>query len=109
MKEEPWKHFLNWGAVIMFLGMPLLIMVVQLLALSFPGWLSKELPQSEFKYLYEFQRALAVLVFGLSGLRTWEVVHERNGKSKHTHRGEDKQTDHRAGESATPARRHGET
>jgi hypothetical protein len=80
-KEEPWKTFLNWGVVSMFLGMPMLVMLVQLLALTFPGWLSKELPQTEFKYLYEFQRALAVLVFGLSGLRTWEVVHERkNGE-----------------------------
>ena len=54
-------------------------MVIQLLALSFPGFLKEALPQTEFKYLYEFQRALAVLVFGLSGLRTWEVVKERNG------------------------------
>jgi hypothetical protein len=84
IKEEPWKTFLNWGAVIMFLGMPILIMVVQLFALSFPGWLSKELPQSEFKYLYEFQRALAILVFGLSGLRTWEVVHDKKNGEKNS-------------------------
>jgi hypothetical protein len=83
----------------MFLGMPVVITIIQLLALTFPGWLSKELPQTEFKYLYEFQRALAILVFGLSGLRTWEVVHERNGKSKSNHRGEDQQTDSRAAES----------
>lgn len=79
MKEEPWKHFLNWGAVLMFLFMPILVMAIQLLALSFPGFLKEALPQTEFKYLYEFQRALAVLVFGLSGLRTWEVVKEKNG------------------------------
>jgi len=80
MKEEPWKTFLNWGAVVMFFGMPLLVMLIQLLALAFPDVLSKELPQSEFKYLYEFQRALAILVFGLAGLRTWE--HVSNGKQK---------------------------
>ena len=80
MNEEGWKRFLNWGAVIMFFGMPLLVMTIQLLALSFPNVLSKELPQSEFKYLYEFQRALAILVFGLAGLRTWE--HVANGKPK---------------------------
>ena len=45
-------------------------MVIQILALTFPGWLHEALPQTEFKYLYEFQRALAILVFGLSGLRT---------------------------------------
>lgn len=81
--EEPWKTFLNWGAVIMFFSMPLLIMVIQITALMFPTWLSKELPQSEFKYLYEFQRALAILVFGLAGLRTWEHVHNgKNGTKK---------------------------
>ena len=39
MKEEPWKHFLNWGAVLMFLFMPILIMVIQLFALAFPTFL----------------------------------------------------------------------
>jgi hypothetical protein len=83
VKDEPWKVFLNWGAVIMFFSMPLIVMVLQICALMFPHWLSKDLPQAEFKYLYEFQRALAILVFGLSGLRTWEVVHEKkNGHHK---------------------------
>lgn len=81
-EEEPWKTFLNWGVVIMFLGMPLLIMFLQLMALAFPNWLKDPLPQDEFKYLYEFQRALAILVFGLSGLRTWEVIKEKNGQAK---------------------------
>jgi hypothetical protein len=83
--EEPWKTFLNWGVVIMFLGMPVMITVLQIYALSHPGWLSESLPQTEFKYLYEFQRALAILVFGLSGLRTWEVIKEKNG-NKNEHR-----------------------
>jgi hypothetical protein len=82
MKEEPWKTFLNWGAVCMFFGMPLIIMVIQIFALMFPKWLSQELPQTEFKYLYEFQRALAILVFGLAGLRTWEHVKNGNHKPK---------------------------
>jgi hypothetical protein len=86
MKEEPWKHFLNWGAVLMFLFMPIVIMVIQLFALAFPTFLKEALPQNEFKYLYEFQRALAILVFGLSGLRTWEVVKERNGHGKNDKR-----------------------
>jgi hypothetical protein len=87
VKEEPWKHFLNWGAVLMFLFMPILIMVIQLFALAFPTFLKEALPQNEFKYLYEFQRALALLVFGLSGLRTWEVVKEKNGKHNgHNHK-----------------------
>jgi hypothetical protein len=83
-REESWKKFLNWGAVVMFFSMPLLVLIIQLTALTFPGWLSQELPQTEFKYLYEFQRALAVLVFGLAGLRTWEHVsgNGKNGKEK---------------------------
>jgi hypothetical protein len=80
MKEESWKTFLNWGAVIMFFAMPIVVLLIQLAALTWPGWLSQELPQTEFKYLYEFQRALAILVFGLAGLRTWE--HVANGKEK---------------------------
>ena len=88
MKDEPWKTFLNWGAVVMFFGMPLLVMILQVAALMFPTWLSKELPQAEFKYLYEFQRALAILVFGLAGLRTWEVTH--NGKNGKKHQNENR-------------------
>jgi hypothetical protein len=78
MREEPWKTFLNWASVIMFFTMPVVITVLQIFALMYPKWLSQELPQTEFKYLYEFQRALAILVFGLAGLRTWE--HVANGK-----------------------------
>ena len=81
MKEnEGWKTLLNYGAVIMFLTMPVVVMVIQIFALAYPSWLSQQLPQEEFKHLIEFQRALAFLVFGLSGLRTWEVVKEKNGK-----------------------------
>jgi hypothetical protein len=86
-KEEPWKTFLNWSVIIMFIAMPVLVMVIQLYALSHPAWLSSQLPQTEFKYLYEFQRALAILVFGLAGLRTWEVV--KNGKHPNQQRKEE--------------------
>lgn len=82
--EESWKSFLNWGVVIMFLAMPILVMSIQLFALAHPGWLSAALPREEFNHLREFQRALALLVFGLSGLRTWEVV--SNGKKQHNER-----------------------
>lgn len=81
MNEEPtWKTVLNWSVIVMFITMPVVVMIIQLYALSHPSWLSAELPQQEFKYLYEYQRALAVLVFGLAGLRTWEITH--NGKQK---------------------------
>jgi hypothetical protein len=58
-------------------------MTLQIIALHWPDFLKHELPRAEFKHLIEFQRALAIVVFGLSGLRTWEVVHERkNGNNK---------------------------
>jgi hypothetical protein len=33
--------------------LPLLVLIIQLAALQFPNWLSQQLPQTEFKYLYE--------------------------------------------------------
>lgn len=79
MPREPgWKLLLNYGAITMFLTLPVVVMTVQLYALHNPTFLAKELPQEEFRHLLEFQRALAILVFGLAGLRTWETV--SNGK-----------------------------
>lgn len=93
MKEQPWKTFLNWSAVCMFFGMPLLVLLIQLAALQFPNWLSQQLPQAEFKYLYEFQRALAILVFGLAGMNTWE--HVKNGNQQRKEKNENRHsTDH---------------
>lgn len=81
MKEPIWKLALNWGAVITFLTLPLVIMVIQLYILSHPDIIKDpETHREHFKYLVEFQRNLAILVFGLAGLRTWETV--RNGSSK---------------------------
>jgi len=86
--EEPlWKTVLNWGTVITFLTLPLVIMSIQIYANTHPGWwewAEKGLTQSErqerFAYLYDFMRNLTILVFGLAGLRTWE--HIKNGKDK---------------------------
>jgi hypothetical protein len=75
----------------MFLMTPVVITFLQIYALTHPGWLSKDLPATEFKYLYEFQRALAILVFGLAGLRTYEVVKEKNGPRRKPKPGQDEQ------------------
>ena len=82
--EPRWKTLLNYGAIIMFLTMPLVVGALQIYALHNPGWLSAELPREEFRHLIEFQRALAFLVFSLAGLKTWETV-KRNGHSDHNH------------------------
>jgi len=80
MKKEPmWKLALNWGVVITFLSLPFVIMTIQLWILTHPDLIANAPSYREhFKYLFEFQRNLAVLVFGLAGLRTWEQI--KNGK-----------------------------
>jgi hypothetical protein len=83
MNEPYWKLFLNWGVVITFLTLPLMIMVIQLYILSHPDIIKDpETHREHFKYLIEFQRNLAILVFGLAGLRTWEAI--KNGKKPPT-------------------------
>ena len=82
MRAEPLsKTVLNWGTVILFLTLPLIIMIIQLYILVHPRWMPEAAKYREhFHYLGDFLRNLAILVFGLSGLRTWEVV--KNGKPK---------------------------
>jgi hypothetical protein len=76
-----WKLALNWGVVVTFLTLPLVLMVIQLAIIAHPNWVSNpERHEDHFKYLIEFQRNLAILVFGLAGLRTWETI--RNGAPK---------------------------
>jgi hypothetical protein len=78
--EPLWKIVLNWGTVVMFLLLPLMIMMIQLYLLSHPEVIKNpETYRDHFKYLLEFQRNLAILVFGLAGLRTYEQI-KANGK-----------------------------
>jgi hypothetical protein len=83
MTHEPyWKLALNWGAVITFLTLPLVLMTIQLAILSHPDWIvDPQRYEKNFSYLADFQRNLAILVFGLAGLRTWEQI--KNGKTNH--------------------------
>jgi hypothetical protein len=71
---------LNWGTIVTFLTLPLVVFSVQMYARTHPGWMTYENPE-HFKYLGDFQRNLTILVFGLAGLRTWEAV--KNGDGKH--------------------------
>lgn len=81
--DDPlWRITLNWGVIITFLSLPLVIMTIQLYILSHPALIPDPTKYREhFKYLVEFQRNLAILVFGLTGLRTWETI-KANGNSK---------------------------
>jgi hypothetical protein len=77
-KEPTWKLFLNWGVVVTFLSLPLVLMTIQLYIIAHPDVIPDPTKyRDHFKYLIEFQRNLAILVFGLAGLRTWEQI--RNG------------------------------
>jgi hypothetical protein len=86
MKEPLWRLILNWGTVISFLTVPLIIMSIQVYANTHPGWwqwndaLTPEQHQSRFQYLNDFMRNITILVFGLAGLRTWENI--KNGKGQ---------------------------
>jgi hypothetical protein len=81
MNEPLWKLILNFGTVITFLTLPLVLMTIQLYLLSHPDAIpNAEHYRDNFKYLSEFQRNLAILVFGLAGLRSWENI--ANGRKK---------------------------
>jgi hypothetical protein len=79
LKEPLWKTVLNWGAVITFLTLPLFVFAMQLYMRAHTGTFDSTKPE-HFKYLFDFQRNITVLVFGLAGLRTWENI--TNGKRK---------------------------
>jgi len=87
MKEPLWRLVLNWGTVITFLVLPLLILSVQVYANTHPGWwnwseqLKPEEHERRFQYINDFMRNLTILVFGLAGLRTWEQI-KTNGNGK---------------------------
>jgi hypothetical protein len=82
VKDPTWKLVLNWGAVITFLSLPLVLFAIQFWNWTHPGFitlLDPKHPRTEF--LAEFHRNVTILVFGLAGLRTWEQV-KNNGKEK---------------------------
>jgi hypothetical protein len=82
MNDPLWKLVLNWGVVVTFLTLPLVLMTIQLAILSHPNWISDpQRYEKSFSYLLDFQRNLAILIFGLAGLHTWEQV--KNGKTNH--------------------------
>jgi hypothetical protein len=90
--EPYWKLALNWGAVITFLTLPLVLMTIQLAILSHPNWITDpQRYEKNFGYLADFQRNLALLVFGLAGLRTWEQL--KNGNPREKKQTDDKPSD----------------
>jgi hypothetical protein len=83
MKDPLWKIVLNWGAVIIFLTLPLVIFMFQLWNWIHPGFLQLgPNVEANVEYLREFLRNITILVFGLAGLRTWEHIKNGNNKDK---------------------------
>lgn len=73
MKEPHWKTALNWGAVLVFFSLPIVLFITQL-------WIYPNLEEEKIHldYLRNFMNNITILVFGLAGLRTWEQI--KNGK-----------------------------
>jgi hypothetical protein len=77
MEEPLWRKTLCWGAVILFLTLPLRILALRIVS-DFPGLRFAESINSA-KYLVPYFQSLSALVFGLAGLNTWD--RRLNGKS----------------------------
>jgi hypothetical protein len=77
MNPDPlWRIILYWGTVISFFTLPLLVFSIHLALIGYPQILQGNAPShaGEFKYVFEFHRTLAALVFGLAGLHTGQVI-----------------------------------
>ena len=86
MKEPSWKLVLCWAAVIFFFLLPIGFFSIHMYALTHPGWVSGPLQDKEeydFDYVKSLQRDITFLVFGLAGLKTWEVIKNGNNKEQH--------------------------
>jgi hypothetical protein len=81
MKEPLWRRALCWGTISMFLGLPILVWIVQIAAIQSP-WLKLEEHTAEFKYLESYHAILAGLVFGLAGLNSWDKKNGRNDNGR---------------------------
>jgi hypothetical protein len=73
IKEPLWRTVLCSSAVICFFMMPLCIFLVQLYGWTQPGWITPlQHGGPQLDYMAQMQLIVTLLVFGLSGLRTWE-------------------------------------
>ena len=75
MKDAKWRLVLQWGTVITFLTMPLIIFLLAFFNRDY------EANIREFKFLGKFFESITALVFGLAGLRSVDkfVETRKNG------------------------------
>jgi hypothetical protein len=77
LRDTKWRLTLCWGTVLIFLMLPLSILVVAFLHPEFAS------DVREYKFLTKFYESITALVFGLSGLRSFDkYVEHKNGNGK---------------------------
>jgi hypothetical protein len=76
MIDPLWRKVLTWGAVGIFLTLPLFLFGFHLWSLGE----GERLKVEEFRYIGIFYTTITTLVFALAGLNSWD---KRNGKDRH--------------------------
>jgi hypothetical protein len=80
-REPLWRTVLCWGAVSLFLILPILILIIRLMSDSFPNMHWGE-TISQAKFVIPYFQSLTALVFGLAGLNVWDRKNGRNNSKK---------------------------
>ena len=79
MNDEPqWRRILNWGCVISFFTFPIIFFTLQVLAAEIPNFHFEE-QIKQYLWTREYFRLIALLVFGMAGLNSWD---RHNGTKK---------------------------
>jgi hypothetical protein len=79
MSPEPrWRTALNWGSVITFFSLPLVLFTLHILNLLFPAALPLSGHGKEFSYILDFSKNITFLIFGLAGLNSFDR-YKQNG------------------------------
>lgn len=80
--EQRWRVVLCWGAVLIFLTLPLTILVLAIVGEE-TGWAHFDKYLREYKFIGEFYKSVTALVFGLSGLQSLDrLATKHNEKPK---------------------------
>jgi hypothetical protein len=73
-RDTRWRLFLCWGTVITFLLMPLSVLILALVNPAFAAQIK------DWKFMPKFFESVTALVFGLSGLRSFDkYIETKNG------------------------------
>jgi hypothetical protein len=76
MEDPLWRKILAWGAVGVFLTLPVIVFVFHIWSFTVPALALKD-HLTEFKYLGVYYTTVTTLVFALAGLNSFD---KRDGK-----------------------------